>query len=128
SRYLRARADAFLSDDYFESDVAWMEIAGSRIEPTIGPYEVYEDRLMGFKAAFESFVTVNDPQASAELERLKEYLPELERRLPIADRHKNLDRSFESPIRVAVEVYTRVETRTRVLPTGVSLPVAVVRS
>lgn len=122
SRYLRARADAFLSDDYFESDVAWMDITGSRIEPTIGPYEVYEDRLMGYKAAFESFVTVSDPQASAELERLKEYLPELERRLPIEDRYKNLDRGFESPIRVADEVYTGGDTRAGVQTIAFALP------
>src|SRR5690606_29094953 len=77
TRYLEARAAAFLSDDYFESDMAWMDL-DSRIEPTIGPYEVYEDRLMGYKAAFESFLTLADPAASAELERLKDAMPELE--------------------------------------------------
>lgn len=110
TRYLEARAAAFLSDDYFESDMAWMDL-DSRIEPTIGPYEVYEDRLMGYKAAFESFLTVADPAASAELERLKDAMPELERRLPYADRYKNLDRGFESPIRVVDVVYTAGDTR-----------------
>src|SRR5262249_48607132 len=55
--FLTARADAFLSNDYYQSDVAWMSLKGA-IEPTIGPYEVYEDELFNYKAAFESFITV----------------------------------------------------------------------
>ena len=82
TRYLEARAAAFLSDDYFESDMAWMDL-DSRIEPTIGPYEVYEDRLMGYKAAFESFLTVADAAASEELARLKGLMRDLEQALPI---------------------------------------------
>jgi len=48
--FLTRRADAFLSNDYYDSDVAWMEVKGP-IEPTIGPYEVYEDELFNYKAA-----------------------------------------------------------------------------
>ncbi|HEX6940795.1 MAG TPA: hypothetical protein VF158_15370 [Longimicrobiales bacterium] len=121
TRYLEARAAGFLSDDYFESDMAWMDL-DSRIEPTIGPYEVYEDRLMGYKAAFESFITVADAEASAELARLKGLMRELERALPIEDRHKNLDRGFESPIRVVDVVYTAGDTRTGVQTIAFNLP------
>src|SRR5690625_4338779 len=101
--------------------MAWMDL-DSRIEPTIGPYEVYEDRLMAYKAAFESFLTVADPEASAELERLKDAMPELERNLPIADRHKNLDRGFESPIRVVDVVYTAGDTRAGTQTIAFNLP------
>jgi hypothetical protein len=104
--YLNKRAEAFLTDDYYASDVAWMDITGTRIEPTIGPYEVYEDALFGYKAYFESYITVADPAASAELHRLKDYLQRLEASLPIEDRYKSPDRKFESPIRVVDEVYT----------------------
>jgi hypothetical protein len=121
SDYLRKRADAFLSDDYFESDLAWMDV-DSRLEPTIGPYEVYEDKLFGFKAAFESFVTVADSAASAELQTLKGHLRDLEARLPIGDEHKNPNRSFESPIRVVDEVYTAGDTRAGVQTTAFNLP------
>src|SRR5205807_2247958 len=62
--FLNKRADAFRSNDYYDSDVAWMEIKGS-IEPTIGPYEVYEDEFFNYKAAFESFITVRDEGESA---------------------------------------------------------------
>jgi hypothetical protein len=122
SDYLRKRADAFSTDDYYESDIAWMDITDSRIEPTIGPYEVYEDQLFGYKAAFESFITVADAEASAELQQLKDWLPALERQLPIDDAYKNPNRSFESPIRVVDEVYTGGDTRAGVQTTAFNLP------
>ncbi len=121
SDYLRKRAAAFLSNDYFESDLAWMDL-DSRVEPTIGPYEVYEDNLFGYKAAFESFVTIADEAASAELQTLKDYLRDLERQLPIEDRYKNPNRSFESPIRVVDEVYAAGDTRAGVQTTAFNLP------
>ena len=58
-RYLETRAAALLNDDYYESDVAWMELDAS-IEPTIGPYEVYEDEWFNYKAAFEAFIALRD--------------------------------------------------------------------
>ena len=120
--YLEARAAAFLSNDYYPSDMAWMDIAGTRIEPTIGPYEVYEDNLMGYKAAFESFVTVADDSASAELDTLKGSLRMLEENLPIPARHRNLDRGFESPMRVVDVVYTAGDARAGVQTIAFNLP------
>src|SRR5205823_14566267 len=64
--FLNNRADAFLSDDYRNSDMAWMDLSGA-IEVVIGPYEVYEDNLFNYKASFESFVTVVDAPESAKL-------------------------------------------------------------
>ncbi len=63
--FLEKRAAAFTSNDYYDSDVAWMELDAS-IEPTIGPYEVYEDDWFNFKAAFEAFVTLTDAQETAQ--------------------------------------------------------------
>ncbi|HUG41750.1 MAG TPA: hypothetical protein VMM12_14775 [Longimicrobiales bacterium] len=122
SAYLEARAASFLSNDYYPSDMAWMDIDGTRIEPTIGPYEVYEDNLMGYKAAFESFVTVADAAASAELDTLKSALRMLEETLPIPARYKNLDRGFESPMRVVDVVYTAGDTRAGVQTIAFNLP------
>jgi hypothetical protein len=120
--FLRKRADAFLSNDYYASDVAWMDIANSRVEPTIGPYEVYEDHLFGYKAAFESFITVADPAASAELDNLKSQLKELEARLPMPDQYKNVNRGFESPIRVVDVVYSAGDARRGVQTIAFNLP------
>ncbi|HYG62755.1 MAG TPA: hypothetical protein VEL74_09260 [Thermoanaerobaculia bacterium] len=120
-RYLTTRADAFLSDDYYESDVAWMDL-DAPVEVTIGPYETYEDGLFGYKAAFESFVTVNLPKESAALARYKERLPWLEGNLPIPDEHKNKNRGTESPIRVVDTVFTAGDTRAGVQTIAFNLP------
>lgn len=120
-RFLELRADAFASDDYFESDMAWMDL-DAPVEITIGPYETYEDGLFGYKAAFEAFVTVALPGESAKLERYKGELPALERNLPIPDRHKNLARGTESPIRVVDEVFTAGDTKAGVQTIAFNLP------
>ncbi|MFN2100320.1 dipeptidyl-peptidase 3 family protein [Altererythrobacter sp. MF3-039] len=103
-KFLSLRAKSFLSDDYFESELAWMDLEGTPIEVAIGPYEVYTDRLYGKKTAFESFVTLKDPDASAALAKYKAYLRDMEANLPIPDEHKNFARGFESPIAVADQV------------------------
>jgi len=120
-KFLELRADAFGSDDYYASDVAWMDL-DAPVEVTIGPYETYEDDLFGYKAAFEAFVTVDLPKESAALARYKERLPWLERNLPIPDEHKNLNRGTESPIRVVDTVYSAGDTRAGVQTIAFNLP------
>jgi hypothetical protein len=100
ARFLNTRADAFFTDDYFESDMAWMDVVDNVVDVTIGPYEVYEDNLFNYKAAFEAFVCVRDPEESRKLDGLKAYLMKMEKNLPIEDEFKNLDRGTESPISV----------------------------
>jgi hypothetical protein len=120
--FLTARAESFRTNDYYASEVAWMKLEGNLIEPTIGPYEVYEDGLMGWKAAFESFVALKDPEASADLETLVGHLPSLEAALPIEDRYKSLDRSFGSPISVVDLIYTAGDSRDGVQTLAYNLP------
>ena len=119
--FLASRADAFLSDDYYASDMLWMDL-DSDVEITIGPYETYEDGLFGYKASFESFVTVTDPTESARLAGFKNELPWLESRLPIPDEHKNPNRGSESPIRVVDEVYSAGDTRAGIQTIAFNLP------
>jgi hypothetical protein len=121
-RFLRLRAESFLTDDYFDSEIAWMRLEGNLIDPTIGPYEVYEDKLFGYKASFESFIGFKDPGASAQLAGLAARLPALERALPIPDQHKYLDRDFTSPISVIDLVYGAGETRPGVQTIAFNLP------
>ncbi|HBL30930.1 MAG TPA: peptidase [Acidobacteria bacterium] len=120
-KFLELRADAFLNDDYYASDFAWMDLE-SPVEVTIGPYETYEDELFGYKASFESFVTVNVPKESAALAHYKGLLPWLERNLPLADEHKNFQRGSDSPIRVVDIVYGAGETRAGVQTVAFNLP------
>jgi hypothetical protein len=94
----------------------------SEIEVVIGPYEVYEDALFNYKAAFESFVTVRDRGESEKLAVYASHLPDMERNLPLPDRHKNLKRKFESPIRVVQEIYTAGQARSGVQTSAFNLP------
>ncbi|HEY0447453.1 MAG TPA: hypothetical protein VGD19_13475 [Allosphingosinicella sp.] len=103
-RFLNLRAQAFRSNDYYESELAWMDVTGTPIEVVIGPYEVYTDTLYGTKTAFEAFVTVQDPRESGALSKYKGLLRDMEANLPVEERYKNFSRPFNSPILVADQV------------------------
>jgi hypothetical protein len=103
--FLNLRAQSFRTNEYYESELAWMDISGTPIEPVIGPYEVYTDTLYGQKTAFEAYVTLRDPEETAALERYKALLPDMERNLPVEERYKNFNRSFNSPIMSVEQIY-----------------------
>src|ERR1043165_1417900 len=119
--YLTKRADAFLSDDYRDSDMAWMDLNGP-IEVVIGPYEVYEDNLFNYKAAYEAFVTAVDAPETAKLAAYARALPDMERNLPEPEQYKNMSRGTESPIRVVQEIYTAGDARHSVQTSAFNLP------
>lgn len=119
--YLSKLADAFFADNYRESDMAWMDLTGP-IEVIIGPYEVYEDEMFNYKAAFESFVTVVDRPESEKLAVYAQHLPAMEQNLPIPDEHKNPNRGGESPIKVVQEIYTAGDARRGVQTAAFNLP------
>jgi hypothetical protein len=120
--FLRSRAAAFSSNDYFQSDMDWMDVEGNIIDVTIGPYEVYEDNLFGYKAAFEAFIAVRNPADSRRLVDLKDFLPGMERNLPIPDEHKNLGRGSESPISVVDVVFVGGDSKAGVQTIAFNLP------
>ena len=121
ARYLESRADAFISNDYYESDVAWMELDAT-IEPTIGPYEVYEDEWFNYKAAFEAFVTVRDDAETAQLARFGEQLQGLEDALPIEPMYRNPSLGTLAPIRVVNVVFTAGDANSGVQTAAFNLP------
>ena len=86
--YLLLRADALLSDDYQTSDMAWMDMKNNAIELVIGPIESYQDALYGYRTAFETFVLIKDQAWSERLARFAQYMPELQRGLPVPDEYK----------------------------------------
>jgi len=119
--YLTKLADALMKDNYRESDIAWMDLNGP-LEVVIGPYEVYEDALFNWKAAFQSFITVVDRPETEKLAVYAQHLPAMERNLPIPDEHKNPNRGTESPIRVVQELYTAGDARRGVQTAAFNLP------
>ncbi len=120
-RYLETRADAFLSNDYYESDVAWMELDAS-IELTIGPYEVYEDLWFNYKAAFEAFVTLRDDTETANLQRFGTHLQALEDSLPLAPAFRNSALGSLAPIRVVNVLFTAGDANSGVQTAAFNLP------
>lgn len=120
--FLRLRAKAFRTDDYFESDMAWMDVTDNVIDITIGPYEVYEDNLMNYKAAFEAFLCVRDPEETKKLDGLKAYQTKMEMNLPIPDAHKNLARGAETPISVVDEIFSAGDTKAGTQTIAFNLP------
>ncbi|KAG8072724.1 hypothetical protein GUJ93_ZPchr0006g41551 [Zizania palustris] len=100
---LRTKANAFLSNDYYESDIAWMEL-DSNLDVTIGPYETYEDGLFSYKATFEAFVGVRDDIATSQVKLFGDQLQDLEKHLPMDNVYKS-DNVSAAPIRVINLLY-----------------------
>jgi hypothetical protein len=119
--YLESRAAAFLSNDYYDSDVKWMELDAS-IEPTIGPYEVYEDEWFNYKAAFEAFITVKDRAESEKLQRFAGALQDIENNLPIDPKYRNPTLGALAPIAVVNTVFSAGDANRGVQTAAFNLP------
>ena len=102
--FLKLRARSFRSNDYYPSELAWLDITGTPIDIAIGPYETYDDTLYGQKTAFEAYVMLKNPAESADLAKYKDLLRDMESNLPVEDRYKNFKRATSAPIFVAEQV------------------------
>jgi hypothetical protein len=87
-KYLELRARALRTDEYRASDMAWLDMKDNRLDLVIGPIETYEDKLFGYKAAFEAYVLVKDMEWSKRLARYAAMLPALQRGLPVPEAYK----------------------------------------
>ena len=119
--YLKRRTEGLLSNDYYASDVAWMELDAS-IEPTIGPYEVYEDEWFNYKAAFEAFITLRDDTETEKLARFGLELQDIENNLPIDSRYRNAKLGAMAPIRVVNTVFSSGDANCGVQTAAFNLP------
>ncbi len=86
--YLKLRAAALISDEFQISDRYWMDVKDNEIDLVIGPIETYEDRLFGYRAAYEAYVLIKDLEWSDRLSRFAAFLPDLQAGLPVADEYK----------------------------------------
>jgi hypothetical protein len=120
-KFLSTRADALISNDYYASDVAWMELDAS-LEPTIGPYEVYEDAWFNAKAAYEAFITVRDDEETKKLALFGHELQELEDHLPIDPSLRNPKLGALAPIRVVNVVFAAGDGNRGVQTAAYNLP------
>ena len=103
-KFLTTRAAAFSSNDYYESDVAWMDL-DAPLDITIGPYETYNDEIFGYKAAFEAYVNLRDEKESARLAFLGQHLQDIENNLPEDPQYRVAKLGAAAPLRVVNEVF-----------------------
>ncbi len=122
-KYLNRRAEDLLNNDYYQSDVDWIDLKDNLVEIVIGPFEVYEDALMGIKAAYESFVYINDREEMEKVKGYLEYLDEMQKNLPVDPKYKDQEVwGLESPLNVVVEVFTAGDNKAGVQTSAFVLP------
>ncbi len=122
AEYLSLRAQALLSDDYYESDCAWVALQDGPFEYLIGPYEVYDDLFFGCKTAYEAMLGRRDLEESARFRDLVEQLPFLAAHLPVPPEYRGQVAGLASPIVVADTVFNAGQMATVALATAFVLP------
>jgi len=120
-KFLNTRAAAFGSNDYFESDMAWMDL-DAPVDVTFGPYETYNDELFGYKAAFEAYINVRDDKESAKLAFLGQHLQEIENNLPEDPQYRVAKLGAAAPIRVVNQVFSAGDGNHGVQTAAYNLP------
>ncbi len=122
ANYLRLRADALVTGNYQASDMAWMDVKNNPVEVVIGPIETYEDRLFGYRAAFESYVLIKDLEWSERLAKFAAFLPELQRGLPVADAYKAETPGTDSDLNAYDAIYYAGDSNAGSKTIAINLP------
>jgi hypothetical protein len=100
AHFLRLRADALLSDDYFKSDLAWLELKDPKFDVIFAPYEIYDDHLLGVKGSFGAAVLVRNSEESKKMNMFKEYVADIQDALPLAAEDRPSKHGLETPLEV----------------------------
>ena len=120
-RFLTTRADAFATDNYVQSDIAWMDL-DAPLDITFGPYETYNDELLGYKAAFEAYINVRDDKETHDSRFFGEHLQDVENNLPESAQFRNPRLGALAPIRVVNEVFDAGDAAHGVQTAAYNLP------
>jgi len=100
AKFLGLRADALLSDDYYPSDIAWLELKRPKIDIIFAPYETYSDELMGIKATYGAAVMIRDEAESRRMETFQKYVADIQDALPVAAEYRPSKQGLETPMEV----------------------------
>jgi len=120
--YLTLRAEALLTDDYYQSDIAWLNMKNNTLDFVVGPIESYEDQLFGYKVAYEAYILVKDQEWSKRLERFAALLPELQKQLPCEPAYKNEQPGPDSDMNVYDAIYYAGECNAGSKTIAINLP------
>lgn len=122
ANYLNLRAKALLTSDYFESDMAWLDMKTSRLELVYGPIETYEDRLNGYKAAFTAYVLIKDEEWSQRLSHFAQFLPQMQKELPVPKEYKQDEIGTDADLNAYEAVYYRGDCNAGSKSIAINLP------
>jgi hypothetical protein len=100
AKFLQLRADALLSDDYFPSDLAWLELKNPKFDIVFAPYETYLDGLLGVKGSYGAAVMVRNERESKKLELFQKYVAQIQDALPLAEEDRPSKQGLETPMEV----------------------------
>ncbi|MCK9220353.1 MAG: Zn-dependent hydrolase [Bacteroidales bacterium] len=121
-KYLSLRAQALITDDYFASDIAWMEMKNNTLDFVIGPIENYEDALFGYKTAYESALLVKDKEWSQKLAKFAKFLPELQQQLPVDEKFKKEKPGTDSDLNAYDIIYVSGHSNAGSKTIAINLP------
>jgi len=122
STFLQSRADSFLSNNYHDSDVAWLKVDSKTIDITIGPYEVYEDELLSIKSTFEMFLGLRDETSTEQLKIFTKNMQLLEDNMPCDNKYKRKNIPVGDPIVVINQIFTAGDAKSGPMTIAFNLP------
>jgi hypothetical protein len=105
AKFLRLRADALLTDDYYASDIAWLDLENPKFDVVFAPYEVYDDSLLGVKTTYGASVMIRNDAESKKLALYQKYVPDLQEALPLPAADLPSKRGKQSPMEVVDSPY-----------------------
>ncbi len=111
ANFLRLRADALLSDDYYASDLAWLDLKNPKFDVIFAPYETYDDHLLGVKATYGAAVMIRNPEQSKKLEMFQNYVADIQDALPLAPEDRPSKRGLQTPMEVMDSPYRAGDLR-----------------
>ena len=121
-KYLELRANALVTDEYFASDMAWMDMKNNTVDFVVGPIENYEDELFGYKTAFESALLVKDKNWSLKLAKFAKFLPELQMQLPVDNKYKKEKPGIDSDLNAYDIIYVSGHSNAGSKTIAINLP------
>ena len=121
-KFLLSKADAVLTDKYFQTDVDWIDMKGNKFDMVFGPYEVYGDELNNLKASYEAYIEIVDVEESAKLDQYTKHLADMEANLPYPDKYKNKDAGLTAAFAIVRDIYRGGDGRAGYQAVATNLP------
>lgn len=122
ANFLRLRADALLTDDYYASDVAWVDLENPKFDIIFAPYETYLDNLLGVKTSYGAAVMIRNEPASADLAKFEKFVPDIQKALPLDEQDKPSKEGKRAPMEVMDTPFRAGDLRHGYQPVADNLP------